>query len=53
MNAIAEHGLEPRARRWVLVALAVAVLFVASLAILGQAEPAPSGDQVHALDTGL
>jgi hypothetical protein len=53
MSTIAEASLEPKVNRWVLVAAAVAALFVAALVILGQAESAPTRDEVHALDNGL
>jgi len=54
MNPIAEDSLEPTVSRWVLVAAALAALFVAALVILGQAAPTPpAGDEVQALDNGL
>jgi hypothetical protein len=53
MSPIAEHSLEPTASRWLLVAAALAALFIAALVILGRAESAPAGDDVHALDNGL
>jgi len=53
MSPIAEDSLEPKVSRWLLVAAAVAALFVAALVILGHASPAPTGDDVHAVDNGL
>ncbi len=55
MSPIIEASLEPAVRRWLLVAAALAALFIATLAILGQASPiSPAGDDdVHALDNGL
>lgn len=54
MNPIANDSLESSTRRWVLVAAALAALFVASLVLLAaHASPSAAVDRGHALDTGL